>query len=130
VLKFERGITLSLVAFIIVMLYFISRYPIKLPRNNVVLCMLYSIWFLGDSAVLLIGTFLPRRYVWAENNAIALLEIGSYLGWTLLLSRTGEFQETRVRRDVTPADERLLIGELNAMNDMLLRAGRSISHGR
>ena len=132
IIRVERGVSFGLVIFIIVMLYFISRYPIKLPRNNVVLCMVYSIWFLGDSAILLVMTFLPNshNHVGAENNALAVLEIASYLGWALLLSKTGEFQETRVRQHISPERERLLIGELNAMNDMLVRASRSISQNR
>ncbi len=132
VIRFERGITLGLVIFIIIMLYFISRYPIRLPRNNVVLCMVYSAWFLGDSAILLVMSFLPNSYahVNGENAALAVLEISSYIGWAFLLSRTGEFQETRVRQHISPEREELLIGELNAMNNVLLRAGRSISHNR
>jgi hypothetical protein len=43
VVRFERGIAIGVVIFIIAMLYFISRYPIRLPRNSVVLSMLYSI---------------------------------------------------------------------------------------
>ena len=130
VLKVERGIALALVIFIIVMLYFISRYPIRLPRNNVVLCMLYSIWFLTDAAILLVASRLPKGYVSAENKALALLDIGAYLGWALLLSKAGELQETRVRRVISPEDEQALIGELNSMNELLIRAGRSISHTR
>jgi hypothetical protein len=132
VVRFERGIALGLIVFIIIMLYFISRYPIKLPRNSVVLCMLYSIWFLGDAAILLASSFIAdshdgRRFV---NDGGDLLEIGCYIAWTLLLSKAGEYQETRVRRDISPEDEKSLIGELDAMNELLLRAGRSISHSR
>jgi hypothetical protein len=132
VVRFERGIALGLVIFIIIMLYFISRYPIKLPRNSVVLCMLYSIWFLGDAAILLASSFIAdsndgRRFV---NDAGYFLEIGCYIAWTLMLSKAGEYQETRVRRDISLEDEKSLIGELDAMNELLLRAGRSISHSR
>jgi hypothetical protein len=127
-IRFERGIAFGLVIFIIIMLYFISRYPIKLPRNTVVHCILYSLWFLGDAAILLLTSLLPKSYGHFFNAGIACLEIGSYIGWTLLLSKSGEFQETRVRRDITPEHERALIGELDAMNELLLRAGRSISH--
>ena len=131
VVRFERGIAMGLVVFMIIMLYFISRYPIKLPRNIVVLCMIYSIWFLGDAAILLASSFLPK----ATGGRIVNLTQGTlgvfcYLGWALLLSKAGEFQETRVRRAVSAEDEQALIGELDAMNQMLLRAGRSISHSR
>jgi hypothetical protein len=130
IMRFERGLTFGLVIFIIIMLYFISRYPIKLPRNNIVLSMIYSIWFLGDSAILLVTSFLPSKYNDAEDAVLAVLEIASYAGWALLLSRSGESQETRVRQNLSPEREQLLIGELSAMNDVLLRAARSISHTR
>jgi hypothetical protein len=131
VVRFERGIQFGMVIFIVIMLYFISRYPIKLPRNNVVLCMLYSVWFLGEAAVLLASSFVPdtygRRFVNVGETAI---EVTCYVCWALLLSKAGEYQETRVRRDISPENERALIGELDAMNELLLRAGRSISHTR
>jgi len=130
-IRFERGVALGLVIFIIIMLYFISRYPIRLPRNSVVLCMLYSIWFLGDAGILLASSLMSSANgVRIINNVLAVFEIACYLGWTLLLSKSGEFQETRVRRELTPEHEKVLIGELNAMNELLLRAGRSISHTR
>ncbi len=131
IIGFERGNAVAIVVFIIIMLYFISRYPIKLPRNNVVLCMLYSIWFLGDAAVLLIFSFLQARgHVHIENDILAVLEIGFYLASAMLLSAAGEFQETRVRQHLSAEREESLVGELNAINEVLLRAGRSISHTR
>jgi hypothetical protein len=36
----------------------------------------------------------------------------------------------RVRHNISPERERLLIAELDTMNDVLVRAGRSISHSR
>jgi hypothetical protein len=130
IIRFERGLTFGLVIFIIIMLYFVSRYPIKLPRNNVVLSMIYSLWFLGVSATLLVMSFRPKAYASAENAVLNGLEIASYVAWGLLLSKSGEFQETRVRQHLSADRERVLIGELNAMNDVLLRAARSISHPR
>ena len=131
IVRFERGIAIGLVIFILILLYFISRYPIKLPRNSVVLCMLYSLWFIGYAALLLAASFLPisngRRLV---NEGTAIIEICCYASWALLLSKAGEYSETRVRRDISPEHEQVLIGELNAMNEMLLRAGRSVSHTR
>jgi hypothetical protein len=130
IIRFERGLTFGLVIFVIVMLYFVSRYPIRLPRNNIALCMIYSTLFLGYSAILIMTSYLPHEYGRVENIVIASLESACYIGWALLLSKTGEYQETRVRQHVPPEREKLLIGQLNAMNDVLVRAGRSISHHR
>jgi len=126
-IKFERGLALGLVIFIIILLFFISRYPIKLPRNNIVHCMLYSIWFSGVAALLVLASFVPKGYPHAINASLVLLGLFCYLGWAFLLSKTGEYQETRVRQNISPEREKALIGELNAMNDVLLRAARSIS---
>jgi hypothetical protein len=130
IVRFERGVTFGLVIFIVILLYFISKYPIKLPRNIVVLCMLYSIWFLADSTVLVGSSYVPAGYVDFVNYGLAVFEFGSYLGWAILLSKAGEYQETRVRQSISPERERSLIGELETMNQLLLRAGRSISHNR
>lgn len=129
--RFERGVAFGLVIFIILMLYFISRYPIKLPRNNVTHSIIYSIWFLGDAAILLASSFLPSGYgLRAVNDGLLVFDIGCYLGWTLLLSKDGEYQEARVRRDISPETEKALIGELDTLNEMLLRAGRSMAGRR
>jgi hypothetical protein len=129
VVEFERGVAIGLVVFILIMLFFISRYPIKLPRNSVVLCILYSVWFLVDAAVLLASSFLPKNGRAVVNATQPLMEALCYLGWAVLLSKAGEQKETRVRS--MPLDvEESLIQELNAMNQMLLRAGRSISQSR
>jgi hypothetical protein len=128
VLRFERGVAFGLVIFIVIMLYFISRYPIRLPKNAVAHTILYSVWFMGDAALLLAASFMNQHPgIEIVNTGLAILEIGSYIGWTLLLSKEGEFQETRVRRTISPETEQALIGELDAMNAMLLRAGRSMS---
>ena len=131
IVRFERGIAFGLVIFIVILLYFISRYPIKLPRNNVVHAMLYSIWFLGDAAILLMSSFVPEAWGYSfVNSGLALFDSASYVGWAVLLSKAGEYQETRVRQHISPERERILIDELNSMNTALLRAGRSISHSR
>jgi hypothetical protein len=127
VVRFERGVAFGLVIFIVILLYLISRYPITLARNHIVLCLLYSGWFLGDSAILGISSFLPKDFVSVVNDCLAVLEIASYAGWALLLSAAGEYQEARIRHHLSSSTEAVLVGKLNALNDALLRAGRSIS---
>lgn len=129
--RFERGLAFGLVIFILIMLFFISRYPIKLPRNSIVHCILYSVWFVGDAAILLASGFLPMSMgSHVVNTGQPVLEIACYLGWSLFLSKAGEYQQAQVRRDISPEQEQFLIHELDAINEMVLRAGRSISHTR
>ena len=76
-------------------------------------------------------SFVPKAWGYSMvNDGLAMLEISSYIGWAMLLSKAGEYQETRVRQNISPERELVLIGELSAMNEVLLRAGRSISHSR
>jgi hypothetical protein len=64
------------------------------------------------------------------NAAMDLSDVCCYLGWTLLLSKTGETQQTRVRSHISPEHAQELLGQLEAINQLLLRAGGSVSHGR
>ena len=131
IIRFERGIASGLVIFIVILLYFISRYPIKLPGNTIVHSMLYSLWFVGDAAILLISSYVPQSWGYRVcNDSLEVLEIGTYVGWAFLLSKTGEVHEMRVRRHLSPDRVQVLIGELDAMNDILVRAGHSVSHRR
>jgi hypothetical protein len=90
IVRLERGVTCSLAILTMLLLCLIAKYSIKLPRNSVVLCTLYTIWFLGNSALLLAASILPPDHAYLVNNGLAVLEIGSYIGCTFLLSKAGE----------------------------------------
>jgi hypothetical protein len=125
--NFERAETSALVVFILILLFFISRYPIKLPRNNVVHSAIYSIYFLSDAAGLLLFSSLSARGAHFANAFMTCVQAGCYLAWGMLLSREGELTVTKVRQNLSPERERILIRELDALNETLLRASRSIS---
>ena len=54
----ERGMDLALVIFILLIVWFLSRYPVPLSRNVVVQTVIYSLLFLSDAVVLLWRTLL------------------------------------------------------------------------
>jgi len=126
-IRLERGVALGLVIFIVIVLYFVSRYPIRLPRNNVAHCILYSIWFMADATILLAAAFVQgKQGERVINEALTGVEILCYLGWIFLLSKEGEYRETQVRKPISVETEKALIIELDSLNQMLERAGRSI----
>ena len=90
VLRAERGIALSLAIFTVALLCLAARRQVTLPRNSVVLCAVFTFWFLGDAAALLSASYLQRGQAYVVNDVLALLEIGSYLGWTMWLSKSEE----------------------------------------
>jgi hypothetical protein len=123
----ERAEASALVLFILILLFFISRYPIKLPRNIVVHSAAYSVYFLSSAAGLLLFNSLSPHAAHFANAFMTCIQAGCYLAWGLLLSREGERTVTKVRQNLSPERERILIGELDALNATLLRASCSIS---
>ena len=93
IVRMERGVAFSLGVFTVAMLYLAAKYSITLPRNSVVLLTFWSIWFLGDSAMLTAASFLPAGYSFVVNDGLAIFEITSYIGWALLLSKVGEGEQ-------------------------------------
>lgn len=92
----ERGIALSLGVFTVGLLWLVSRYGVNLPRNSAVLLLFWSIWFLGDAAMLAAASLLPQGFSFVVNDGLAILEIASCLGWALLLSEADETSHARV----------------------------------
>jgi hypothetical protein len=120
----ERGIVFSLVLFIVCMLWFLSRYPIKLSRNIFIHSFLYSALFLSDAAILLVQSVTSQRHTAGLNLAVVTVSALCFSGWAVLFSKTGENALVRVRsyRDLGDADR--LLSELDSINATLLRAAR------
>lgn len=123
---FQRGLDMTLVIFILLMLFFISRYPIRLPRNTIVHCTIYCIWFLGEAFVFLGSSLLSGASVYLVNVSLSVLQVGCCLGWAMMLSREGETRETRIRQRISRQQEESLIHQLGTLNSLLLRVGGSI----
>lgn len=97
IVRLERGVAFSLAVFIVLFLRLTSNHGIKMPRNGVALLIFWSLWFLGDSAMLTAASLLPAGRSFVVNDGLALFEIISYAGWTLLLRATrdkSDFVET------------------------------------
>jgi len=120
----EHGVDFSLVIIILLILVFLSRYPVHLSRNVLVHVALYSIFFLCETlSVVLASVF--GVHIYAD---VALLRTGiaSACGfaWFFLLTRKGEEVETNV--PLFGADyERRALQQLDALNATLLRISRN-----
>jgi hypothetical protein len=119
----ERGIDLALVIFILLIVWFLSKYPVPLSRNVVVHTVIYSIFFLSDALVLLWRTLLG--YHVGETSSVVAAAIGSAcsLAWALLLTAHGEEVRAQFPQIRPDAEERIL-HQLDALNATLLRVSR------
>jgi hypothetical protein len=119
----ERGIETSLAIFVILLVFFISFFPIRLPRNVQAHAFIYPIFFLSTSLVSLLRTLFGLRMAGLVNTALYAVSVASMIGWFVLLSPSGE--ETPVTTSAVPREyEKRLLNRLDALNETLLRVSR------
>ncbi|MGB9457162.1 MAG: hypothetical protein WCB12_14030 [Bryobacteraceae bacterium] len=121
----ERGIDFSLVMFILLMLLFLSRFPIPLSRNVVVHAAIFTLYFLAAALGLLLHA------LWGINlsaelslslSCVSLLCVGA---WLLLLNPAGENVPAHLPL-LGSGDEEKILRELDAVNAALLRVSRQV----
>jgi hypothetical protein len=123
VLAGERGVDLSLALCILLMLVFLSLYPVPLSRNVMVHAVVYSVFFLSNTLGVLLRVILGMRL--KDQVDVFLMGISSLcmFAWFVFLSKEGE--EIRVNLPWISADhEERLLEQLEALNATILRASR------
>src|SRR5690348_13063401 len=63
----ERGVVFSLVIFLLLIMLFLSRYPVALSRNILVHAVVYTVLFLGVSMTILVRTVLGHEVMRVVN---------------------------------------------------------------
>jgi hypothetical protein len=119
----ERGVDTALAVFIILLLLFLSRYPIKLSRNARVHAVIYCVFFLSNTLGLLMRGLFGMRVADTVNTAFTMINVGSVLAWLILLSPAGEEVHAPQKR-VASDHERRLLTQLDTLNATLLRVSR------
>lgn len=120
----ERGISFSLVVFLLIILFFAIRYPIPLKRNIATHAIVFSIFFLSSSMALFLMNvtgFEIRRLV---STALLAIADACLVAWLLLLTPAGEEQSVVLRQRLAPEDEERLLEQLEAINASLSRIAR------
>src|SRR5207245_1204282 len=104
----ERGLDLSLAIFILLILLFLSRYPVTLSRNVRVHTVVYSVYFLVNTAGLLLRSLFGLMLSLELNLVFMLASTGAMVAWLLLLSPAGEIIPAVASRISTEHEQRLL----------------------
>lgn len=120
----DRGVMFSLVIFLLLILLFLSRYPITLSRNIIVHCIAYTIFFMGISMTILIRNVVGHEVMRQLNVVVLGISAGCYLVWIFSLTRAGEKRTMSLRHNWSSDQEQHLIDQLNSINATLLRAAR------
>ena len=120
VLATERGIQTGLALFIILILCFLSLFPVKLSRNVRMHALVFSIFFLSSTFMLLMRSLFGLRLADQVNTIMLGVSTASVLAWLTLLRTSGE----EVRQAPMPfgqEHESRLLAHLDSLNAALLR---------
>jgi hypothetical protein len=123
VLASERGVHFSLAIFILLILFFLSRYPVPLSRNVAVHSVVFSVFFLSNT----LGLLLRSVFGLHVNDEVNLFLMGTssacVVAWLVLLNARGE--EVRL---IAPhfghGDEDRILLQLDSLNSTLLNVSR------
>ena len=121
---FQRLVYSALLLFILFISGFLIWFPVPLSRNTVVHTVLFAVYF-SVSAVLVLLRFVAGPEIIRLLSTIWLAGRGlCILGWVFLLTRKGEKKSVVFGHQWRPHDGEQLIGQLQAINAVLLRAAR------
>jgi len=119
----DRGVTLSLAIFLVVMVFLLSRYPVRLPRNVMIHVVLYTIFFLSSSMTMLLKSVFGLKVYTTVDTALMALSGACGFAWFCLLSEKGE-EATVSLPNMNSLREEHLLSQLDSLNQTLLKSAK------
>jgi hypothetical protein len=120
----DRCLLFGLSLFLLILVSVMSRYPISIQRNIGIHSLLFSLILFSQSISLIGDQWTSFHHTLTWNAITAGFDAICLSAWALLLTREGDTAIVRVRQHLDPALETRLLGELDALNGILLRAVR------
>lgn len=120
----ERGLDCGVLVFLLVILIWISRYPVPLSRNLLVHAATFSLLFLSNSIGFLSQVLFGYRTTTAINLALTAVFAGCVLSWLVLLTPKGEKIRVTLAR-FSPEQEERVLQHLEALNKTMLKVSRN-----
>jgi hypothetical protein len=119
----ERGVDCGMLVFLLVLLVWLTHYPVPLSRNVVIHSFVYAALFLTNS----VGLFGQAFFGFELSRPMTLALTGAFglciLTWLTFLNAKGE--EVRVTvLQFTPEHEERVLQQLETVNQALLRLSR------
>lgn len=119
----ERGVDCSLLLFLVLILLWLTQYPVPLSRNVIVHCVVYFTLFLSSTAGLLARTIFGLGTTDSVSEFLVGVGAACILIWLFFLTPKGE--EVRVSMAIFgPEHEERILQHLEALNKTLLKASR------
>ena len=119
----ERGVNLSLATFLILILLFLTRYPVPLTRNVIVHAAIFSVYFISSTLIYLARSLFGFHFNETANTFLMAITMLCAYAWLVFLSPHGE--EVRVQLPkFGPEHEERILRQLDYINATLLRVSR------
>ena len=118
----QRTVDATLALSLLIPWLLMTRFPITLCRNVVIHCMVFSASVGLEAGLLFARNVLGTGFNQYTNLIMMTGNSFCLLAWILFLTKKGEMVEHVVRTRRDPETERLLIAQLGAFNQALLRA--------
>ena len=116
----ERGIATSLVIFLVLVLGFLTMYPVPLKKNVVIHAAVFAAYFLTTTLLLFVRNLTGLTYTRPVSAALIAVADVCFLVWILLLKPEGEEYTVVLRHQWRPEDEERLLQQLDAINKAIL----------
>jgi hypothetical protein len=118
----DRGVTFSLVIFLLLLLVFLSRYPAPLGRNILVHAGLFTVFFLSSTLTTIMKTWLGQQMLASIDTVLVAFGAACMFAWFFLLNPKGEQVKTKISR-YSPEQEERILYHLDSLNATLLKVG-------
>ncbi|MEX2263126.1 MAG: hypothetical protein WD696_14315 [Bryobacteraceae bacterium] len=123
-LTLERGIDLCLALLLLLILAFLAWFPVPLAKNIVSHSFIFSAYFLSHTVALLVRNTGGESLTRMISTILLVVAAACQFAWLFLLSREGEERIVTTGYERPREQERVLVAQLSAMNESLVRAVR------
>lgn len=122
----RRAIYTSLFAFLILLVSFITVFPVRLSRNSIIHVGLFTIVFLANSLTILAMNFRGIDVIPVIDVIGGGISALAFLTWILFLTPGGEIAERTVRSSLSASEAEGLLLKLRQINDSLTESHRRL----
>ena len=119
----DRGVTFCLAVFVLLMLLFLSRYPVRLSRNVVLHTTLFTVFFLSNTLSDILASVFGLHLFTAIDTGLSCVSALCILAWLAFLTPNGEGVSVNIPH-LAPENEQRILYHLDSLNSALLKVAR------
>jgi hypothetical protein len=120
----ERFVSFALLAFIVLFIFLLSRYPIKVDSSVAASLAIFTAYFAGSFVFLELGTPATSFALQLQTGGFFLLNLGCFAAWGILAARAPHASSVQLRHRIEPVEEQRLLDQLTFIDNMLIKSSR------